>query len=149
VWERQWLTWLLLLIGYAALVGGGIAVGVRRRRHWLSVYNLDADIAGRVVLAATERAGLNATRQGNLWTDGRTLLEAHTFHATAHTTLKLVCPDVRVREELDRHLRGELAAVGCEPSPAAAWFTSAAVGSVIFVVGVVGMIAWFVFTSSR
>ncbi len=146
VWERQWLTWLLLLIGYTVLVGGGIALGIRGRRHALSVYNLDADTAGRVVTTATERAGLTAKREGNLWTDSRPLVETHTFHATAHTTLKIVCPEKRVREDLERHLRSEILGVACEPSPAAAWFTSAAVGSVIFVVGVVGMIAWFVFT---
>ena len=142
----HWGAWLVLIVVYGGLVAAVLAVGVRKRRHWLSVYNLDADAAGRAVQAAVERAGLTATRTGDLWADARPLVEARTFHGAAHTTVRMLCPDPRVREELERHLRGELAATACEPGPAAAWFTSAAVGSVLLVVGTVGLIAWFVLT---
>ncbi len=145
VFEAQWLTWLALLIGYAALIGIAASVGARGRRHWLSVYNLDADTAERVIEAALERSGLIARRQGNLWADDRRLVEARTFHGTAHTTIRILCPHDRQREEIDRHLRSELAATEGGPGPAAPWFSSVAVGSVILVVGFVGLIAYFVF----
>jgi hypothetical protein len=149
VFEQQWVTWMLLLVGYAALVGVAASVGARGRRHWLSVYNLDADTAERVIEAALERSGLVARRQGNLWADDRRLVEARTFHGTAHTTIRILCPHDRQREEIERHLRSELAATESGPGPAAPWFSSVAVGSVILVVGFVGLIAYFVFFPPR
>lgn len=145
VFEQQWMTWMLLLVGYAALVGVAGSVGARGRRHWLSVYNLDADTAERVIEAALERSGLVARRQGNLWADDRRLVEARTFHGTAHTTIRILCPHDRQREEIERHLRSELATTETGPGPAAPWFSSIAVGSVILVVGCVALIAYFVF----
>lgn len=149
VFEQQWMTWLMLLVGYAALVGIAATVGAKGRKHWLAVYNLDADSAERVIDAALERSGLPAKREGNLWVEttpgGRRLVEAKTFHGTAHTTIRVVVPHDRQREEIERHLRSELAATETGPGPAAPWFTSAAVGSVIVVVGTVALIAYFVF----
>lgn len=145
VFEQQWVTWMFLLVGYAALVGVAASVGARGRKNWLSVYNLDADTAERVIEAAIERSGLTARRQGNLWADDRRLVEARTFHGTAHTTIRILCPHDRQREEIERHLRSELAAAESGPGPAAPWFSSVAVGSVILVVGFVGLIAYFVF----
>lgn len=146
VFEQQWLTWLLLLVGYAGLVGAAAAAGASGRRHWLSVYNLDADTAGRVIDSALERSGLAAAKRvGNLWADDRRLVEARTFHGTAHTTIRILCPHDRQREEIDRHLRSELAAAEPGPGPAAPWFTSLATGTVILVVGLVGLISYFIF----
>lgn len=145
VFEQQWLTWMLLLVGYIGLVGAAASAGAGGRRKWLSVYNLDADAADRVIVTALERSGLTAKRQGNLWADDRRLVEARTFHGTAHTTIRIVCPHDRQREEIERHLRSELAAAETGPGPAAPWFTSMATGTVILVVGLVGLIAWFVF----
>ena len=145
VFEEQWMTWLMILIGYAALIGVAATAGVKGRKHWLSVYNLDADAAERAIELALERSGLTARRQGNLWADDRRLVEAKTFHGTAHTTIRILCPHDRQREEIERHLRSELAAAETGPGPAAPWFTSAAVGSVIVVVGFVALIAYFVF----
>ena len=149
VFELQWLTWLVVLVAYVGAVGLALLVGMNGRRSTLAVYNLDADAAERAIDAALERSGLTARRMGNLWAEtapgGRRLLTARTFHGTAHTTIRLVCPDVRVREEIERHLRSELAATETGPGPAGPWFTSVAVGSVIVVVGTVGLIAYFVF----
>lgn len=153
VFETQWMTWLSILIGYAALVGIAATVGAKGRKHWLAVYNLDADTAERVIDAALERSGLPARRQGDLWVElapsGRRLVEAKTFHGTAHTTIRVVIPHDRQREEIERHLRSELSAAETGPGPAAAWFTSIAVGSVIIVVGIVGLISYFVFFPPR
>lgn len=149
VWERQWMAWLLLLVGYAALVGVAAAAGAGGRRNSLAVYNLDAEMAGRVIDSALERSGLTARREGNLWADDRRLVEAKTFHGTAHTTIRILCPHTRQREEIERHLRSELDAVETGPGASAPWFTSLAVGSVMLVVGFVGMIAWFVFFPPR
>jgi hypothetical protein len=146
VFEQQWMTWLMLLVGYFALVGVAASVGAKGRKHWLAVYNLDADAAERVIESALERSGLAARREGNLWSDdARRLVEARTFHGTAHTTIRILCPHDRQREEIDRHLRSELAAADTGPGPAAPWFTSVAVGSVMIVVGFVALIAYFVF----
>lgn len=145
VFEEQWMVWLMILIGYAALVGIAATAGAKGRKHWLCVYNLDADAAERVIELALERSGLTARRQGNLWADDRRLVEAKTFHGTAHTTIRILCPHDRQREEIERHLRSELAAAETGPGPAAPWFTSAAVGSVIAVVGLVALIAYLVF----
>jgi hypothetical protein len=144
VFEEQWVTWLMILIGYAALIGVAATAGARGRKHWLAVYNLDADAAERVVELALERSGLTARRQGDLWADDRRLVEAKTFHGTGHTTIRVLCPHDRQREEITRHLRSELSAAETGPGPAAPWFTSAAVGSVIVVVGFVALIAYFV-----
>lgn len=153
VFETQWMTWLSILIGYAALVGIAATVGAKGRKHWLAVYNLDADTAERVIDAALERSGLPARRQGDQWVEqtpgGRRLVEAKTFHGTAHTTIRVVVPHDRQREEIERHLRSELAAAETGPGPAAPWFTSIAVGSVIIVVGIVGLISYFVFFPPR
>ena len=145
VFEAQWLTWLALFIGYAAVIGIAATAGAKGRQRWLAVYNLDADTAERVIDSALERSGLTAKREGNLWADDRRLVEARTFHGTGHTTIRIVCPHTRQREEIERHLRSELAAVECGPGPAAPWFSSVAVGSVILVCGFVGLIAYFVF----
>ncbi len=145
VFEAQWLTWLALFIGYAALIGIAATAGARGRQRWLVVYNLDADTAERVIDNALERSGLTAKREGNLWADDRRLVEAKTFHGTAHTTIRIVCPHTRQREEIERNLRSELAGVEGGPGPAAPWFSSVAVGSVILVCGFVGLIAYFVF----
>lgn len=149
VFELQWLTWLVLLIGYTGLVLIVVAAGLRGRRHSLAVYNLDADAAERVIVAALERSGLPARRMGDLWVEtaanGRRLLEVKTFHGTAHTTIRLVCPHGRTREDIERHLRSELAATETAPGPAAPWFTSTAIASVMVVLACVGMIAFVVF----
>jgi hypothetical protein len=146
VFEVQWLMWIVLLIAYAMNLGIIVMLSVKGRRHWLSVYNLDADTADRVIGAAIERSGLTAKRLGDVWSDGgRRLVVAKTFHGTAHTTIRIVCLDPRQREEIERHLRSELGAVETGPGPAAAWFSSLAVGSVIMVVGLVALIAYFVF----
>lgn len=149
VFEVQWLTWLALLIGYTGLVLVVAAAGLRGRVRSLAVYNLDADAAERVVAAALERSGLPARRMGDLWVEtaanGRRLVEVKTFHGTAHTTIRLVCPHGRVREDIERHLRSELAAAETGPGPAAPWFSSLAIASVMVVVACVGMIAYVVF----
>jgi hypothetical protein len=151
-WGQQWAAWLFLLVGYAALLGIVAAAGAAKRRHSLAVYNLDADTAGRVVGTALERSGLGFAREGDLWVEdnpaqpgGRRLVEAKTFHGTAHTTIRLLCPHDRQREEIERHLRSELASTDTGPGPAAPWFTSIASGSVVVVVGFVGLIAYVVF----
>jgi hypothetical protein len=151
VFEVQWLQWLVMLIAYAMGLGILVMLGTKGRRHWLAVYNLDADTAERAIEAALERSGLKSRREGDWWVraepsaDGRRLVIAKTFHGTAHTTIRLVCTNPRQREEIERHLRSELAAVETGPGPAAPWFSSVAVGSVILVVGLVGLIAYFVF----
>jgi hypothetical protein len=151
VFEAQWLTWLVLLFVYAGAVGLAVMVGVNGRRRTLAVYNLDADTAERVIHSALERSGLTARREGDWWvraepsSEGRRLVVAKTFHGTAHTSIRLVCTNDRLREEIERHLRSELAAVETGPGPAAPWFSSIAVGSVILVCGFVGLIAYFVF----
>lgn len=149
VFEVQWLTWLALIIGYTGLVVIVVVAGLRGRRHSLAVYNLDADTAERVVVAALERSGLVAERTGDLWVETaanrQRLLLVKTFHGTSHTTIRLVCPQARVREDIERHLRSELAATETAPSPAAPWFTSTAIATVMVVLSSVGMIAFLVF----
>ncbi|MCU0704733.1 MAG: hypothetical protein MUF18_12215 [Fimbriiglobus sp.] len=149
VFEEQWRNWLMMLVGYVTLLGLAVTFGIKGRARWLAVYNLDADNAGRMIAAALERSGLDAQRKGNLWREpggnGHRLVEAVTFHGTAHTTIRLLCPHERQREEIERHLRGELEAAETGPGPAASWFTSVAVGSVLLVVGCVGLIAFFTF----
>jgi hypothetical protein len=56
-----------------------------------------------------------------------------------------VCPHGRTREDLERHLRSEIAASDTGPGPAAPWFTSTAIATVMVVLACVGMIAYVVF----
>lgn len=145
VWEVQWLTWTAVFVGYFGLIALALLAAVRGKGRWLSVYNVDPAVADAAVDAAVERAGLTAVRQGHLWADGRKLVEVAPFHGTRHVSVRILCPHPRQAEEIERHLRIRLDDFRSPLNPAAAWFSAVATGSVLAVIGFVGVVAYSIF----
>jgi hypothetical protein len=143
--EKQWLVWLGLVFGYLLGLGLIVRVGVRTRVTTLSVYHIHPEDAAAAVGVALESSRLTATRAGNLWSDGRRLVELIPFHGTRHATVRLLSSDRRLREEIERHLRDQLARVASSDNPAGVWFSTLAGGSVLAVVGLVALAAYTVF----
>jgi hypothetical protein len=144
-WEFQWLAWIAVFAGYVGLIALGVWTTARRQGTWLSVYNVEAEAAAGAVETALERSGLPTTRVGNRWHGGEPLVELAPFHGTRHVTIRIVCKQPQLREEVERHLRPQLAEVRSPENPAAAWFSAVASGSVLAVVGFVGVVAYSIF----
>lgn len=77
--------------------------------------------------------GIDAKRFGNVWSDGRPLIEVVPFHAFSHLTVKILAADERLNEELERELRSAL--ITCSPgeNTAGAWLSTAAMSAFISV----------------
>ena len=96
----------------------------------------DADAALTGVFATL---GLPAGRYGNLWSAAGGLVEVVPFHAFRHVTLKLLPPDARLCEELEREIRTALNARPAADNPAASWLMTAAVATTSATVGGVAL----------
>ena len=132
-WENVQIASLVLPVGYLLLVLACAALTLQSRRKSLSVYNIDLASAEATLRDLFANMGIEAKRFGNVWSDGRPLIEVVPFHAFSHLTVKILAADERLNEELERELRSAL--VTCSPgeNTAGAWLSTAAMSAFISV----------------
>jgi hypothetical protein len=148
-WGQERLAWGAVALGYLLAVGGLAVLVIVSRLRTLSVYNIDRPQAEAAIDAALADAGVPASRFGNVWSNGRPVVAIDSFAGLRHATVRLVSPDPRVCEELERGLRQRLAAAPASDSPVAAWLYSAAISCFVTVLCCVLLIAYFIHLTTR
>lgn len=131
----EYLAWVLVTGGFALAVGAAVARAVKGRRRTLAVYNIEPADADAVLAGAFANLGLPAGRYGNLWSADSGLVEVVPFHAFRHVTLKLLPPDPRLCEELEREIRAGVDQRPGADGPAGGWLLTAAVATTAAALG--------------
>ncbi len=149
LWEVNWFSWLLLFLGYLAFVSLIVAGVFHKLGRSLAIYNLDEASASGAIEHAFQAAGYTVQRKGNTWSLDSKFLELRAFHGTRHVGVRFLKPKDERTPRIESLLRQQLAATPTVENPAASWFASVATGLVILVVGLVGMIGYFVFFGRR
>lgn len=130
-WANTQLTGAITPLAYLLLVGGSSYLTLRSRRNSLAVYNIHPPAADEVIVRALSKLGYEAKRVGNLWSTDRPLVETSTFSVFSHVTIRLLLPELRQREELERDLRGNLPRVPVGENLGGPWLTTASVSCFI------------------
>jgi len=145
-WGQSSAAWLFVAVGYLLLVVGAAALTLTNRTRWLSIYNVEVATVERVIGTALEASGIGgATRYGNRWANGPGLLDLVPFRGMSHATIRLVCGTAEIREEIERHLRAELATVESADNAAAPWIGTLAGAGVLLSLCVVGLTLYVIF----
>lgn len=144
-WGEERLVWGLLAFGYLLLVGGAVLWNVLVRSRSLSVYNVARDPIELAIDEVLAGVGVPASRFGNVWADGRQLVQLDYFNAFRHASVKILTTDDRLAEELDRGLRKRLAEVPPADGQAAAWLISASITCLVTVLCAILLLAYFVY----
>lgn len=126
-WEREQEAWMAVAGGYVLVAGGAAGLGLLARRDCLSVYNLERERADAVIDEVLIGLGVNATRYGNRWSDGKPVLDIDPFYGMRHVTVRVLHPDPQFRQEFERDFRKRLANEPVPENPVGSWFTSAAI----------------------
>ncbi|MGL4421908.1 MAG: hypothetical protein ACRCZF_14670 [Gemmataceae bacterium] len=128
-WGEERLFWLIAATVVLGFLAGVLMMAYLRRRGTLVIYNIDeTTLDARITLLLNEM-GFVAERRGNLWSDGRALVEVDPFWLFRHVTVTYLGSDARLGEEFERKLRSSLNdAPPAERHPAGPWITSAAIG---------------------
>lgn len=145
VWGQERVAWAAFALGYVVVVVGTVALVARSRQRSVAVYNLDRDRAEAAVSDVLADAGVNATRFGDVWSDGRGVVAIDAFDALRHVTVRFVSPDPRLCEELDRGLRKRLATVPSADHRVAGLMYSAAVACSGAIACCLALIAYFLY----
>jgi len=132
-WENVQIASLVLPVGYLLLVIACAALTLQSRRKSLSVYNIDHASAEATMRDLFAQMGIDAKRFGNVWSDGRPLIEVVPFHAFSHLAVKILAVDERLNEELERELRSALVTCPTGENTAGAWLSTAATGAFVSV----------------
>lgn len=130
-WANAQLASAITPLAYLLLVGGSSYLTLRSRRNSLAVYNVHPPAVDEVIGRALVRLGLDAKRLGNLWSDHRPLVETSAFSVFSHVTIKLLLPDPRLRDEMERDLRANLPRVSVGENLGGPWLTTASVSCFI------------------
>jgi hypothetical protein len=150
-WGQEGTTWAAIAVGYLLVVGGLSALVIASRLRTLSVFNIDRHEAEAAIDAALAEAGVSATRFGNVWSNDRPVVAIDVFAGLRHVSVRLLSPDPRACEELERALRQKLAAAPPSDAPVSAWLYSAAISCGVTVACCTLLIAVFIYlaTSAR
>lgn len=148
-WGQDQGAWVAGLVVYLTALGLAVGLTLVARRRTLVAYNTDLDTAEAALAVVFEEMNVPAKRFGNLWSDGRGLVEVVPFHQFRHVTIRLVAPDPRLCEELDRRIRVALAARPAGDNPLAPWLTTASVSCFVTVLCCVVLIGVAVFFPAR
>jgi hypothetical protein len=130
-WGADHTTWLVLFAGGVMMAVALIGSALVRRRNTLSVYTVSLPALEDAVSDTLAGLGLTAKRFGDGWSDGRPLVEIVPFHVFRFVTVRLLAPDARLVNELDRNLRVSLGVVPATDNPAARWVMSACICSFV------------------
>ena len=144
-WGRERTVWAIALVTYLAAFGLIVGLTLAARRRVLVAYNADLAAADTTLARVFEDLGLPVKRFGNLWTDGRRLVEVVPFHLFQHVTFRLLADDARLREELDRRIRSAVPTHPAGENPVAPWLTTTSVSLFVAVLCCVVLIAAGVF----
>ena len=101
-WGQEGTTWAAVAIGYLLVVGGLSALVIASRLRTLSVFNIDRPEAEAAIDAALAEAGVSASRFGNVWSNDRPVVSIDAFNGLRHVSVRLLSPDPRACEELER-----------------------------------------------
>jgi hypothetical protein len=150
-WGQERLAWAAVALGYLLLLSGGVLLIVLSRARSLTVYNIDRDQTETVVGDVLAGLGLNVARFGDLWSEnGRGLVLIDWFPGFRNATLKVVCPDSQLAEEIERGLRERLpGAPAAAANPAAAWLYSQAIACAAVVGCSILLIAYYLYLTRR
>ena len=146
--DAEWRAWAVVASAYLLLMVGGIGLALLVRARGLAVYNIDRGRADAAVDAALADLGIPATRAGDLWSRaGAELVEVRAFDGFRHVTVWLAADDLRLRQDIERAVRGRLASTAGADNPIVPYLSSAAttVGCSAFTFVV--MIGYLVYTS--
>jgi len=146
-WGQEHLTWVTLVALYLVVVVGGAALTFAARRRSLAVYNVDPGQFEVTLAEIFDHVGRPAERRGNLWSAGVALCDLDPFPAGRAVTLRWLSDDLRLFQEVERHLRDAAPSLGGGgEGPPARWCMSGAIGSLSIVVFCVVVL---VFTYAR
>jgi hypothetical protein len=132
-WGQEKTSWALVAVGYLVLVVGGTYLTLSARRRSLVVYNVDPERFETLLAEVFENLGRPAERRGNQWVSGVPLCELDPFAAGKTVTLRWLCDDRALFQEVERHLRDVARTVVTLDNPAGRWLAGAAIGCVVVI----------------
>jgi hypothetical protein len=141
-WVQERLTWSLLVCFYLVVVLGGIGLTFLARRRTLVVYNVEPAALEMALVEVFEQLGRSVERHGKLWAGPAPLCELDAFEAGRTVTLRWVSNDLRLFEDVVRHLRAAIAMQLTDENPASRWLMSGAVGSAAIVLCSFGLLVY-------
>ncbi|MBN9117752.1 MAG: hypothetical protein J0I06_01035 [Planctomycetes bacterium] len=130
-WIQERVTWAVLVAFYLLAVAGVAGLTLLARRRTVVVYNVEPAAFETLLVEVFDQLGRPVERRGRQWIADKPLCEVDTFEAGRTVTLRWVCEDVRLFEEVDRQLRAALATQSTGDNPASRWLTAATVGSAV------------------
>jgi hypothetical protein len=146
--DREAITWAAIAVGYLLVVGGLSALVIASRLRTLTVFNIDRPEAEAAIDAALAEAGVSANRFGNVWSNDRPVVSFDAFAGLRHVSVRILSPDPRACEELERALRQKLAAAPPADASVAPWLYSAAISCGVTVVCCTLLVAFFIYLAT-
>jgi hypothetical protein len=147
-WGQEGTAWVIVAAGYLLAVGGLSALVIASRLRTLTVFNIDRPEAEAAIDAALSEAGVSASRFGNVWSNDRPVVSIDAFAGLRHVSVRLLGPDPRAREELERALRQKLGAAPPSDAPVAAWLYSAAISCGVTVAFCFLLVSYFIYLAT-
>jgi len=144
-WGEERLVWGALALAYFVVVAAGVLLGVLLRSRSLVVFNIDRGQAELAVDEVLAGVGVPAPRFGNVWATSHPLVQLDFFHIFRHATIKIVCPDPRLGEEIERGLRLRLPLTPTADGAAAGWMLSASITLMVSVLCSILLLAYFLY----
>ena len=144
-WGQERLVWGCVVFGYVLALGGLIVFTLSARAKSLSVYNITRNPIETIISDVLVSIGLQPTRFGNVWSDGRELVSIQNFNGFHHVTVQYLTHDPRLVEELDRGIRLRLLTAPGADSPASGWFMSLAISSFGAIVACMALMVYFLY----
>jgi hypothetical protein len=132
-WGQDQLSWMLVVIGYVAMVLGGAYITLAARRRTLVIYNVEPERFEAAVCEFFEHRGQPLERRGNQWSSGVPLFELEPFAAGKTVMLRWLSDDKLLFQDVERQVREAMRTVVAPENPASRWFASFSAGSVIVI----------------
>lgn len=145
VWERQWLAWLLSLIGYLLLIVAGVSLTLRGRARSVSVYHITSDQLIASIANSIARLNWEPTdRIGDTWKCKHGTVTLQSADGMRHSTVQIRSGPTE-QQAFFRVLRQELETVSSTDGPVLGWCTTTALSLVLSMTFVVALMCYFLY----
>lgn len=141
-WGHEKVTWTLLALLYVLLVVIWIALALVARRRSLVVYNIDPGVFEATLSEIFEQLNRPVERRGNLWIGSVPVAEVDRFVAGRTVTLRWVCEDRHLFQDVERLLREAVRNVIPDENPSTRWLMAAAVGAGVCAASCFGLLVY-------
>jgi hypothetical protein len=145
VWERQWLAWLVSLIGYLLLIAAGVLLTLRGRATSMSVYHITSDQLVTSITKVFDQLNWEVSgRIGDTWKSTHGIVTLQSADGMRHSTVQIQSSPTE-QQAFFRVLRQELETVDSTDGPVQGWCTTTALSLVLSMTFVVALMCYFLY----